>query len=673
MTRRPTSIEEQRSDLEKTLDDRALHEDFKRLARLSAARPLPTRVDATIALGDHTTEAICLEASNEGLGLLVPPSARPVPGQPLELISLGKPDAPMMRHVDCRVERVSAVEGTDVLFVSATFEPREEREAAPLRLTNALRVRAVIESAAAGGELVTVSSDHGEKSQAFAARVEGAELHLGPPGFRWQQGQVLTVSLRVNDRQLLGHVSVTRVSADELVLPLPSALVEKPLGVNLRACSFCEGATVSFGSPLSGRRRTRSLLELSATGLRFKVDPADVLPAGLRLGEVVLEVGGQLLRGAAVITSLGQLEFTELKADDRQRLLSLLLNHRVAGARCGAAVRFENIWALFQEEGAQWRDHPRPPTEAQRVLGDGAHGLGKTVALVRDGELVAHASGLRIYSRTWLSQHLLVKSGFHRAGALSQQVMSLSFEYGEALPDVDYVRGLWRVSPSGAERIYDTVSARLLKPGLAYRVRFEPMRLRLDRPPTPGPLRVREAGPDDERDFLEFVGQSEDPVKLLSDDLVPGELRLETLSRRYAALGLSRARSLTVVEDEHGAPLGWALVQTMSPGLFWAELYSSFRLFLRAPLGPLADQARRSLAAHAAGLAHRQGRLEAECHASAADVTGLEALGFVRLGAVYEFGAHRGVVREFTHQMSALLARCRRRERGEAKYAEEPA
>ena len=671
MIRRSITLSEpQRFELEA-----ALHEDFKRLARLSAARPLATPVAATLLVGSQRLNATCIEVSNEGVGLLLPQPFSMNVGERFQLGALHRADEMLMGEVPCTVERVGFVEGTDLVFVTAHFASSEKAPALPLRITSPLRVRVVLEAACSGGTPFTVASGHSLVEEKFeAARVEDEQLYLPRPSPRgvpqWLPGQVVTVSFEANGRLVTGHAAVVIASGHAVVLRLPRTLAALPPRTDLRALALPPGASISFVSPLSGLPRTRTVLQLSATGASFKVDPADVVPPGLRLERVLLEFAGERLHFSAITTSVGHLAFTAVSADERQRLVDLLLHHRVEGAACGSSIAFARIWDLFQEEGALWRDHSVPPAVTHQLLGDGSHGLAKTVVVVRDGELAAHSSGLRIYSRTWLAQHLLVKSGFPRAGTLSQQVLSLSFEYGEALSDVEYVRGLWRVS-NRAERLYDAVSSRLLKPGLAYRVRFEPMRAPAGSF-VPAPLRVRAAGPDDERAFLSYAGASEDPVKLLSDDLVPGELHLETLSRRFGELGLSRARALVVVEDDRGAPLGWALLETMSPGLFWAEMYTSFRIFLLDASGPLATKARSSLASWATTQAAMAGRREVECHASNADAADLQALGFSRLGPVYEFGAHRSVVRDFITQMNSVLARVRRRHNGEARPMAEP-
>lgn len=653
--------------------------------RASPRHPTSLPVDAMVTTRGGAFEARCVDVSNEGVGLLVPGSANLaalMPGEALMLTSLRRGDAVLMQQVSCSVQTVRRVEGSNTHLVGAVFDTRRRVPHAPTRITSALRVGALLKLAGRSGSVFSVSDDDGTVSQHFAeARLEGGRLHLLEPDVtvrhRWEPGQAVTISFELNGRQLRGYAGVLSPSASKLVVALPQALLQVHRRTSLRMPTVSIKASITVVSPLSGHAVTRPVLDLSSIGASFQVDPAvDVFPPGLQLDDVLLEVDGRRIQLSAVVASMGRagteedcerrcgLQFTGIRDGGRQVLLDLLVRHLVAGAECGSQVPFQRIWDFFKDEGAVWRDHSTPgelaPERTHGLLGDGTHGLGKTFVIVHDGELDGHTSGLRIYSRTWLSQHLLVRSGFHRSAALSQQLMCLSFDYGEALPDIEYVRGLWRVSNRWAERIYGAMSMRVLRPGLTYLSRFEPMRLSLETVPQPGPLRVREATPDDERAFLSSVSATEDPVKLLSDDLVEGELHLESLSRRFAGIGLRRGRSLVVVEDRHGAPLGWALLESMSDGLFWAEMYSSFRIFLVDPAGPLANDARVSLASHAARFYAAQGRREAECHGSPADVAALEPLGFVGLGLVSEFGAHRSVVREITSQMIAVFARIRR-------------
>lgn len=663
--------------------------------RASPRHPTPVPISATIVTRGVTLSAGCTDISNEGVGLLVEARANLaalMPGEAVTLTELRRAGSVLISDMRCRVQTARRVEGSNALQVGLSFDVSHRPPRSALRIGNALRICALLKSAGRSGAGFLVGTDDGASAQLYTvARYDEGRLQLSDPSLPqrvgWEPGQAVKLSFEINGRQLSGYAGVLSASAARLVVAVPQALLQTNQRSSLRLPAGTVRASATVVSPLSGLPVTRPVIDLSSIGVSFQVDPSvDVFPPGLRLDEVELELGGRRIKVSATVASIGRpgteddgerrcgLKFTTISPEDRQVLLDLLVRHRVAGAECGSTQPFKKIWDFFTDEGAVWRDHspshPIGPAFAHEQLGNGANGLGKSFVILQDGQLAGHTSGLRIYSRTWLSQHLRVKAGYHRAAALSQQLMCLSFDYGEALPDVEYVRGLWRVSNRWADRIYQVLSTRLLRPGLAYRLRFEPFRLLLDRPIEQGPLRVREATPDDEREFLNLVNASQDPVKVLSDDLVPGELHLESLSKRYAARGLSRGRTLAVVEDAHGRPLGWSLQETMSSGLFWAEMYTSFRLFLLDPRGPLASAARTSLAAHAARVCQRNGDKEAECYALADDAPDLEAMGFVGLGPMFEFGAHRSIVRELTSQMISIFARIRRHEKGDSEPVE---
>lgn len=658
--------------------------------RASPRHPTPVPIQATIITQGITLTAGCTDISNEGVGILVDaraPLAALMPGESVLLTELRRGGSILISGSACRVQTARRVEG-GALQVGLSFDASNRASSAPIRISNALRICALLKSASRSGVAFSVGTDDGTISQLYtAARYEEGRLHLTEPSLPqrvgWGAGHAVKLSFEINGRHLWGYAGVLGASDARLVIAVPQLLLQTNQRSSLRLPAGTVRASATVVSPLTGLPVTRPVIDVSSIGASFQVDPAvDVFPPGLRLDDVELELGGRRIKVSASVAAMGRagteddserrcgLKFTHITAEDRQILLDLLVRHRVPGAECGSSQPFSKIWDFFSGEGAVWRDHSTPgqplaPERTHRLMGDGSHGLGKTFVIAQGTELAGHTSGLRIYSRTWLSQHLMVKSGYHRAAALSQQLMCLSFDYGEALPDIEYVRGLWRVSNRWAERIYGAVSTRLLRPGLSYRVRYEPMRLPLEPVPAPGRLRVREARGADESDFLSLVNASEDPVKVLSDDLVPGELHLETLSRRFETRELSRGRSLVVVEDNEGQPLGYGLLETMSPGLFWAEMYTSFRIFLFEPHGPLATEARTSLAAHAAAVYARSGLRQVECHASGTDVADLQAMGFVSLGPVYEFGAHRSIVRELTSQMISIFARIRRHEKEE--------
>jgi hypothetical protein len=105
------------------------------------------------------------------------------------------------------------------------------------------------------------------------------------------------------------------------------------------------------------------------------------------------------------------------------------------------------------------------------------------------------------------------------------------------------------------------------------------------------------------------------------------------------------------------------LIERMSPGLFWAEMYDSFRIVLRDARSNDADDVRLALTTYALSDAARRGRRVAQCLAEEQHIPALERFGFANLGRVMEFGAHRSMNREMTAQLIAIFERVSRRGR----------
>jgi hypothetical protein len=145
-------------------DERALHEDFKRLTQLSASRPLPAPLSATLRSEAHrAVEATCTELSNETIGLLVPADSQPLVGEVIDLVSLRSKDDMLMRELSCEVTTVSpssddSSDGASAVFVTARFRQCDQRATPALRITNAVRVQAVLEAASRSGAAFVLSS-----------------------------------------------------------------------------------------------------------------------------------------------------------------------------------------------------------------------------------------------------------------------------------------------------------------------------------------------------------------------------------------------------------------------------------------------------------------------------------------------------------------------------------
>jgi hypothetical protein len=300
--------------------------------------------------------------------------------------------------------------------------------------------------------------------------------------------------------------------------------------------------------------------------------------------------------------------------------------------------------------------------KGHRAIGDGHHGLGKSFVFNENGEVLGHASGLRTHSKTWLAQHLVVRSGYHRHTQISQALVNLSFDYAESLGDVEFLRGLWRTSNRWPSRVFGTVTSKLLRPGESHLGSFNPMRRTVGPTPRAVTATTRDATEADLAALLDTLRLTCDPVFLKGHDLLEGELHFESLAPRYRAAGLHRRRVVGVAV-RGGKPVGWAVLERMSPGLFWAEWYNAFRLFLAEPSAPDADDVRQALVGWTMARLALEGAMIAECLASEADLPCLSQLGFADLGRVMEYTAHRSLTRDIASQVIAVFEKLSARER----------
>jgi hypothetical protein len=655
--------------------------------RLPPSRPLTAHFVAGAT--DFVAEVV--ELGNEGLGLALPPSA-PVevltPGLELHQATAtdgGGVTLERRTWVVRTLRREGDGGGRVLVGVSVEPPPPEVRERAPLIIRDEVRARGLIRRAVArGAEFVLRTTDAaGPTVQGRVELLPDGHLALcGAVPFGFEPGEIGLLSFELLGSQVEGATAVVERQPTRLVLTPPRTVQRRDRREALRVRVPPE-APVTFlaRSPLTGRALTARVVDLHPLGASFELEADDeVLPPGLRLGPVTLDFGGTRCRAEAVVQgarrSLGEagrwrigVRLTTERSDDRVALLDAWLRLLVPGVVCGSRFDFASLWALFEREQVRFPDYPfdQPRTlevlsASHRALGDGRHGLARTFVFTDGGEVLGHASGLRTHSKTWLSQHLVVRSGYHRQTHISQALVNLSFDYAEGLGDVEYLRGLWRTSNRWTARIYGAATARLLKPGSSYLASFTPMRLVLGGALPASPLEAREATAAECEALLAHLRRTWDPLRLAADDLVESELGLQTLRGRFAALGLERSRHVGVVPGP-GGPRGWVLIERMSPGLFWAEMYDSFRIVLRDARSNDADDVRLALTTYALSDAARRGRRVAQCLAEEQHIPALERFGFANLGRVMEFGAHRSMNREMTAQLIAIFERVSRRGR----------
>ncbi|WP_163996869.1 hypothetical protein [Pyxidicoccus caerfyrddinensis] len=649
-----------------------------------------------------------LDVGTGGLGLRLEPSVRIerlTPGTELEGLQVFRSNALVLRagHATVRMVRpLRAQEGGGFQLGVSLEKPMEHTRTTPTPLLqDAVRIRGLLRRAVRAGVGFGLRTHEGNRLVDFASaevHPEASRLVLREqtrPGGLFHPGDVVQLCLDFGGVCHVGTTAVLSVEEHQVEVALPRSLSLHHRRNSLRFRSTAERPfAVSFDSPLTGESLYRPLLDLHTGGFAFPFDAGhEVFPAGLVLDEVTLHLpDGTRSRCRAQVQDTGQLtvadenggmnrprrcgvRILELAPEARTAILDAFIQARCPDARDGSELAFPDIWDLFRAAEVRFPDYPYhdgPPQEAlmasHRALGNGTHGLSKAIVYQREGRLYGHISGLRIYSKTWLSQHLVVRPGYHRHESISQELVALAADYAESLEDVEYLRALWRCRNRWTSRIYGAIASRLERPGLSCLHAFTPCRLPVDAalPPPREDLRVRPAETSDLRWLEQHLRETEDVVRLRSSDLVEGEMSLGTLGGRYTDAGLRRSRTIAMVEGREG-PQGFVLMEDSSPGLFWAEWYNAFSLVMVEKDAQEADAVRRALVTHAVADSARRGRTTAECLATDADLPSLEGLGFHNLGKVMEFTAHRRLVRDWNAYLLAVFERLAANPRGTVK------
>jgi hypothetical protein len=330
---------------------------------------------------------------------------------------------------------------------------------------------------------------------------------------------------------------------------------------------------------------------------------------------------------------------------------------------------FSDVWTLMRDSHQFFPDYPFDDASVPKRIGaaqealESADGeLGRAFLYCDQGRLVGHASGLRVYRRTWLMGHLAVLPGFHRSDQASRELSALALEYGEMLEDVDFVRYVWRTENRWPNRYSCWLARRVgqesrSRLGFFHYLRCEPRALR----PAAGPgLAVRRAERADLMALEAHLRRTGDLVTLLSDDLTADGLELEQLSSRFAAVGIERRREVWVV-DGLGEPLAYGLLERSTPGLCWPELTNALKLVVATADASRGDAARVALSLHAAENNRVRGMPSTVVLAADEDLAALAPLGFQSLGKTAEWTFARSLVGDWDNLTRAVTERFARR------------
>jgi hypothetical protein len=524
-----------------------------------------------------------------------------------------------------------------------------------------------------------------------ATLTPGGDLILasGADGHGLRAGDVVSLVVDFGGQTLSGEVSLRAVGPGRLTLSLPRMLSVSRGREGLRfVAPTSSGWRAWHRCPFRGEDRLHLVERLDGSRVTLRVDPAaEVLPPGMLLDPMVLSsaTGQVLLFRGEVEMPLGPAPGgggqVTVRLHDVSRKQSSMLRQAAVAARYPHAqpllsVPFSEVWTLMRDSHQYFPDYPFDDpaaplriAETQEAVESADGELGRAYIYCEEGRPMGHASGLRVYRRTWLMGHLAVLPGFHRSDQSSRELSALALEYGEMLEDVDFVRYVWRTENRWPNRYSSWLSRRVGQESRSRLAFFHYFRCPSSalRAEAPAGLSVRRAARADLMALEAYLRRNGQLVTLLSDDLTADALELEQLSARFADVGLERRREVWVV-DGQDAPMAFGLLERSTPGLSWPELTNALKLVVTTEDAEAAEAARAALILQAERSNRERGMPSTVVLAADEDLAALAALGFESLGKTAEWTFARSLVGEWDNLTRAVTERFARRASAQASH-----
>ncbi|RKI08016.1 PilZ domain-containing protein [Corallococcus sp. AB030] len=656
------------------------------------------RVD--FLLRGQAFSAECQDLGHFGAALQVPMDASLaafLPGTPLDSLTMLRDGRPVLHVARAYVRHATPVQQGTHAFLRVGISWRlanDESTAAPPRtLRDPVAVQAALRKALRRELPVWL---HPADSQTAHFLLESATVEPSDergllrgqvsPALPASVGEVVHLSFEMGGQRYRGVTSMLHVGPDGVVLGMPRTLaVENRRGQQRFRPSAQHRFLVRFTSPFSGQRITRAVLDLGAGGFAFPIDAScEVLPVGSLLDTMVLLPDGSEVACRVEVRSVEVVPFESRHAQRlrpyrcgvrildmpravRDAIVDAFVSARAPQVRDAAVFRFPDVWRMMAD--ARYTFHPDHPFgEEPRVLPvleatyerlGRARALGRSLVFTDASRLLGHVNGLRMYSGTWLVQHLAVMPSFRRSEQISSELTSLAVEVGEAMEDVEFIRYMWRTDNRWPHRLGTWLARVLEGQGLCHLRQFHYLRADLSQMPTvdAGALpAVREAGPEDRQWLESYLRRRGEMVRLLSEDLGADPGPESVLGARFRAAGLHRERRMFVVDGNEG-PLALALQDEASPGLSLIEVTNGFNLVVADREHPRAKDAVAALALRCMAHARERGRGSALGMVDALDMPVLGAWGFMDQGLFSEWTFHRSMVRRWCEAWRSLFER----------------
>lgn len=516
--------------------------------------------------------------------------------------------------------------------------------------------------------------------------VSGASLdedrRLVLPGVGGVEGDVVAVELDKEGSRLRMLAGVVEVTSDGVAVRLPdTAETTVRRDMSRRGMVPDRDAFVAVTSPFGGRLCRRTVLDVTGSGVAIPVDArTEVMPVGTYIGDLQLSFpSGASFSLDGTVRSLVPLpgtdsteythkcgiEFGPMPSVTRARFADAVTHARHPEIEDAAGQPFDAVWRclevtgfIYPEKAERLRDVMPELRRTNSAILETPNRVGKTLILRNGGNVVGHISALRLYSRTFLCQHLAVATR-SRNGVSAARLLNFGLlEYVEQIPEMEWVRVFYRPANRWAQRVFGSLSSRLDHLPVSNVELLD--YLHAPAGVTAQTIRsvdVRPASAAD-LDAIEQYFVENRPFGLRADDLSKERLELKQVGDDYGAIGLVRRREVLIAERS-GRPIAFALIEISSIGLNFSELTNTFRVYAFDPAAGEADDGRRALIESARRRYATLGRSAVLALAEPRDRSLFERCGFTQTKQYACWSWHRAAYRAYYEHLARVTERRR--------------
>jgi c-di-GMP-binding flagellar brake protein YcgR len=562
-----------------------------------------TCADGTLIQGE------VFDVSNRGLSVLIATAqGAVVPGEMISAINVKRADESVVLSGQRAVVRhIRLFDGSDdgaCYKVGLELRPPAAREPAGDEqvVTDPTRIAALLQEGLEGRDLVVRAMDRAASVPARFERLDSIQRELiltsdllAP----LEIGDVVRASFEYRGGSYSFYASLCDSSQSEstaaysLKLPRAISFVTQRRSVRIKPSPHSV-VHLNFRLPFDGRTLQKEVVNITSSGLAFVANEStELLPVGTMLSDasVVFASGGSqqvscivrsLSRRGSSGESLCGVEFCGLTAAERIRLVDAVANSDMPELREADPTSFDEIWKFFLDTGFLYPeklssiDLATVDQTMRRLLG-APPDMYKATLFGQPNRIDAHVCGLKVYSGTWILQHLAARPGGKQLMTRGRALSLAIIRHMEQLPDNEWIKIWYRPANRWPSRVYGSFARRIADPALSMLKVHNYMVGKIGGETDPPTLTVDAANEQDLAELEAYIVARGELLLLRSDDYSRSQILLPEISARFREIGLQRCREVLVAR-RNGRSVGFALLEISSRGLNLSELTNTFRL-----------------------------------------------------------------------------------------------